>query len=87
MQFEIGKQYQVTDAQGVSIIFECRAVQYTQDLILYPMPSYLVGYYSMLASIKCADVAAGLGNGCLALCVEMSGGQANGDARTDRTAN
>ena len=71
MQFEVGKQYQITDAQGVSIIVECRAVQYTQDLMLYPVPSYLVGYYSMLASIKCADVAAGLKNGCLALCVEV----------------
>ena len=71
MQFQVGKQYQITDAQGVSIIFECRAVQYTQDLTLYPMPSYLVGYYSMLASLKCSDVAAGLKNGCLALCAEM----------------
>lgn len=71
MQFEVGKQYQVTDTQGVSIIFECRAVQYTQDLILCPMPSYLVGYYSMLASIKCADSVAGLSNGCLVSCVEV----------------
>lgn len=87
MQFEVGKQYKITDAQGVSIIFECRAVQFSPDPVLCPMPSYLVGYYSMLASIKCSDVIAGLGNGCLALCVEMSGGQANGDARTDRAAN
>ena len=71
MQFEVGKRYQITDAQGVSIIFECRAVQYTQELVLYPAPSYLVGYYSMLASLKCSDVAAGVKNGCLALCVEV----------------
>ena len=87
MQFEIGKQYRITDAQGVSIICECRPVQYMQDLALHPMPSYLVGFYSMLPALKCADVIAGLSNGCLALCVEMSGGQANGNAGTDRTAN
>lgn len=72
MQWEVGKRYQITDAQGTSICFECRAVQYTQELVLYPAPSYLVGYYSMLSAIKCADIAAGLGNGCIALCVEVA---------------
>lgn len=69
MQFEIGKKYQIADAQGVAIIFECRSVQYTNELVLFPSPSYFAGYYSMHSSIKCADVIAGLANGCLALCV------------------
>ena len=72
MQFTVGKKYQITDAQGTSICFECRASQFSDVPVLYPTPSYFVGYYTMHASLKCADVIAGLANGCLALCVEAS---------------
>lgn len=68
MQFEIGNQYRITDAQGASIICECRAMPYSLELYLFPLPSYIVGYYSMTVGLKCADVIAGLGNGCFKLC-------------------
>ena len=72
MQFTVGKKYQITDAQGTSICFECRAVQFLVDPVMYPTPSDFVGFYSMHGSLRCADVIAGLANGCLALCVEVS---------------
>ena len=72
MQFEVGRKYQITDAQGTSICFECRAVQFSEHPALYPTPSYFVGFYAMHASLRCADVIAGLANGCLVLCVEVS---------------
>ncbi len=72
MQFTIGKRYNITDAQGTSICFECRAVGYQEELALFPAPSYFVGYFSMRYSIACVDVTAGLKNGCITLCVEAS---------------
>jgi hypothetical protein len=72
MQFTIGKRYNITDAQGTSICFECRAVGYQEESALFPAPSYFTAYFSMRYSIACVDIEAGLKNGCITLCVEAS---------------
>lgn len=81
MEFEAGGQYQITDAQGMSIVVECRELAYSKEKVLYTMPSYLAGYYHCTAHLRCEDVVAGLSNGCLALCAQMSGGRQDENRR------
>jgi len=58
-----GREYDLTDAQGVCIRFLAQWDRYREKLVLVPKPSFFAGYYAIRQAIDPEIVSDGLDRG------------------------